>query len=99
MNQDISFDPGKSYRNELERNLPFSLVLDLEWNSALIKEDTRKDYGERRFQVLGLIHGRLHAMVFTLRHDKVHVISLRKANNREVKHHEQTQNSATHTPH
>lgn len=92
MNQDISFDRVKSHRNEVERGLPFSLVLDLDWSSALINEDTRRDYGEQRLQVLGLIHGRLHAMVFTPRHDKVHVISLRKANNREVKHHEQTQN-------
>lgn len=99
MNQDISFDPVKSHRNEVERGLPFSLVLDLDWSSALIKEDTRRDYGERRLQVLGLIHGRLHAMVFTPRHDKVHVISLRKANNREVKHHEQTQNPVTHARH
>jgi uncharacterized DUF497 family protein len=99
MSQDISFDPDKSHRNEVERGLPFSLVLDLDWSSALIKEDTRRDYGERRLQVLGLIHGRLHAMVFTPRHDKVHVISLRKANNREVKHHEQTQDPASHARH
>ncbi len=99
MNQDISFDSVKSHRNEVERGLPFSLVLDLDWSSALIKEDTRRDYGERRLQLLGLIRGRLHAMVFTPRHDKVHVISLRKANNREVKHHEQTQNPAAHARH
>jgi uncharacterized DUF497 family protein len=99
MNQDISFDTAKSHRNEVERGLPFSLVLDLDWSSALIKEDTRRDCGERRLQVLGLIRGRLHAMVFTPRHDKVHVISLRKANNREVKHHEQTQNPAAHARH
>jgi uncharacterized DUF497 family protein len=99
MSQDISFDPDKSHRNEVERGLPLSLVLDLDWSSALIKEDTRRDYGERRLQVLGLIRGRLHAMVFTPRHDKVHVISLRKANNREVKHHEQTQDPAAHARH
>jgi len=99
MYQDISFDPAKSHRNEVDRGLPFSLMLDLDSSSALIKEDTRRDYGERRFQVLGLIHGRLHAAVFTPRHDKVHVISLRKANNKEVNHHEQTQNPATHTRH
>jgi uncharacterized DUF497 family protein len=99
MNRDISFDPAKSHRNEAERGLPFTLVLDLDWSSALINEDTRREYGERRFQVLGLIHGRLHAVVFTPRHDKVHVISLRKANHREVKHHEQTQNPATHRRH
>lgn len=96
---DISFDPAKSLRNEVERGLSFCLVQDLEWASALIKEDTRQDYGERRFQVLGLIHGRLHVVVFTPRQDKVHVISLRKANNREIKHHEQTQNPAKHSRH
>jgi uncharacterized protein len=44
-----------------------------------------KDYGERRFQALGLIAGRLHALVFTPRAGLVHVISLRKANRREIK--------------
>jgi uncharacterized protein len=93
MLKDISFDPIKSQSNELKRGLAFLLVLDLEWGNALIKEDLRKAYGERRFQVLGLIHGRLHAVVFTPRDDKVHVISLRKANKREVKHYEKTQPS------
>jgi uncharacterized DUF497 family protein len=99
MHPDISFDPAKSLRNEVERGLPFTLALDLEWATAWIKEDLRRDYGERRFQLLGHIHGRLHAMVFTQRNDKVHVISLRKANAREVKHYEQTQNSSAHTRH
>ena len=99
MHPNISFDPAKSLRNETERGLPFALALDLEWATALIKEDLRKDYGERRFLLLGHIHGRLHAMVFTPRNDKAHVISLRKANAREVKHYEQTQNSNAHTRH
>src|SRR5712672_1272951 len=59
-----------------------------EWNSALLVEDLRKDYGERRFQALGLIGNRLHVMVFTPRANKAHVISLRKANKREVKRYE-----------
>ena len=99
MHLDISFDPAKSLRNEVERGLPFTLALDLEWANAWIKEDLRRDYGERRFQLLGHIHGRLHAMVFTPRDDKAHVISLRKANAREVKHYEQTQNSSAHIRH
>ncbi len=64
-----------------------------------MKEDLRKDYGERRFQALGFIGDRLHALVFTPRHDKVHVISLRKANAREANHYEQTQNSPRHHEH
>ncbi len=99
MHTDISFDPAKILRNEIERRLAFSLVLDWEWSTAWNKEDLRTDYGERRFQLLGHIRGRLHAMVFTPRDDKAHVISLRKANALEVKHYEQTQNSTAHTRH
>jgi uncharacterized DUF497 family protein len=81
----ISFDPRKSERNIAQRGLPFKLVEEFEWDSALVVEDTRRDYGERRFQALGLIIGRLHALVFTPRAGGVHVISLRKANRREVR--------------
>ncbi|WP_016611246.1 BrnT family toxin, partial [Yersinia pestis] len=49
----------------------------------------RKEYPERRFQALGYIEERLHMLVFTPRNGKVHVISLRKANSREVKRYEQ----------
>ncbi len=86
---EISFDPGKSVRNVLERGLSFELMADLDWASALIEEDTRSDYGERRWRVLGYIGERLPAGVLTPRADKVHVISLRKANSREVKRYEQ----------
>lgn len=67
----------------------------MEWATALMEEDTRKAYGERRFQVLGYIGERLHAMVFTPREGKVHVISLRKANSREVKKYAKTPKSRT----
>jgi uncharacterized DUF497 family protein len=86
---EISFDPAKSERNVTDRGLPFTLVEQLDWSGAVIEEDDRKDYGERRYRVLGFIGDRLHAVVFTPRAGKVHVISLRKANQREVKNHEQ----------
>jgi uncharacterized DUF497 family protein len=85
----ISFGPAKSERNERERGLPFSLVEQLDWSGAVIEEDDRKDYGERRYRVLGFIGDRLHAVVFTPRAGEMHVISLRKANEREVKQREQ----------
>lgn len=81
----ISFDPRKNERNIAARGISFELADEFEWDGALVVEDTRKDYGERRFQALGLIAGRLHALVFTPRSGAVHVISLRKANRREVK--------------
>lgn len=81
----ISFDPRKNERNIAERGLSFELVEEFEWDSALVVEDGRRDYGERRFQALGMITGRLHALVFTPRAGRVHVISLRKANRREIR--------------
>jgi uncharacterized protein len=86
----ISFDSAKNEANIELRQLAFTLVEELDWTSALIVEDERKDYGERRFQVLGFIGNRLHVVVFTPRMGKIHVISLRKANVREVKQYEQT---------
>lgn len=84
----ISYDPAKNVRNIADRGLSFELARAFEWGSALIVEDARKDYGERRFQALGYISGRLHMLVFTRRGPAVHVISLRKANKREVKRYE-----------
>ena len=88
----ISYDPDKNKKNIAERGISFERATEFEWSSALIVEDSRKDYGELRFQALGFIGKRLHALVFTPRAGQVHVISLRKANNREVKRYEtQTQ--------
>lgn len=86
---EISFDPAKSERNTTDRGLPFTLVAQLDWSSAMIIEDVRKDYNERRYLALGFIGDWLHAVMFTPRADKIRVISLRKANPREVKDYEQ----------
>ena len=83
----------KNARNIAERGLAFNLVSELDWAEALIDEDTRKNYGERRFRVLGCITGRLYAVVFTPRAEKSHVISLRKANSREVERYGKTPKS------
>jgi len=79
----FSFDPAKSMRNERERGMPFGLVEDFDWSSALIVEDTREDYQERRYQALGFIAQHVCMLVFTPREGAVHVISLRRANQRE----------------
>jgi hypothetical protein len=80
----ISFDPDKNEANIQTRGLPFALVGQLDWSSAIIEEDLRHDYGEHRYLALGHIEERLYAVVFTPRAGLMHVISLRKANAREV---------------
>jgi uncharacterized protein len=56
----ITYDPATNARNLTERGLSFELVADLEWETAVSQEDTRKDYGEPRFRILALLTERLH---------------------------------------
>lgn len=81
---EFSFDLAKSERNLVIRGLPFSLAREFDWLHSMIEEDRRHDYGERRYRALGMIHERLFQIVFTPRGSKIHIISLRKANAREV---------------
>ncbi len=85
----ITYDPAKNDRNIAERGLSFERAADLDWDTAVSMEDTRRDYGERRLRVLARLDGRLHVAVITLRGDATHVISFRKANRKEVKRYEQ----------
>ena len=86
----IEFDPVKSNRNLEERGLSFDGVDELDWSTAIITEDTRYDYGEKRYRAVGRIGERAHVVVFTPIQDGIRVISFRKANPREVKRYEQT---------
>ena len=80
----ITYDPAKHAANLRDRGLSFDQAAELDWASAVVLEDTRMDYGERRFRV-GYIGERLHVLVFTPRRNAVHVISFRRANGREIK--------------
>lgn len=81
----ISFDPNKSSKNAIERGLPFDVVIEFDFSSALFTKDERRAYAETRYVALGLLHGRLHVLCFTETGDGIRVISFRKANDREVK--------------
>lgn len=78
-------DPAKNARNVAERDIDFASAATFEFETAVVATDDRKDYGEVREVATGFIGQRLHVLVFTMRDDACHVISLRKANNREVK--------------
>jgi len=81
----VCFDATKNARNITEGGISFGAAADFERDTALVVEDLRKEYGERRFQAPGLIAGRRHALAFTPRAGRVHGIRLRKASRREVK--------------
>ena len=81
----ISFDPDKDEKTRRERG--FSLVMGktVIENAAFSFLDDRFDYSEDRFVTFGYVGERLHVCVFTMRDGTHHIISLRKANERELK--------------
>ncbi|MEP0321525.1 BrnT family toxin [Bauldia litoralis] len=86
---EYEWDPKKAAANLAKHGVAFERVAQFEWNEAEIEEDDRSPYGERRFYALGMIDGRIHALIFTMRGEAVRVISLRKANDRERRRYEQ----------
>lgn len=86
----VRYDPRKDARNTAERGLSFERATDFVWETALIAEDDRKSYPERRFVALGYLDSRLHVLCFTPTEDGIRVISFRKANKRETRRYEET---------
>lgn len=80
----FSYDPAKNDRNEAERGISFEQAKAFDFDTAVIAVDDRRDYGEVREVAVGFIGHRIHVLVFTMRGEACHVISLRKANSREV---------------
>lgn len=78
------WDAAKAAQNLAKHGVPFEQVARFDWQSAIEAEDTRYDDGETRMQALGTIDGRYHVLVYAWRGDCIRVISLRKANRREI---------------
>jgi uncharacterized DUF497 family protein len=83
-----SWTEAKRETNRARHGIDFSAANDFEWNTALVLPDLRHDYGETRIVAFGKIGERLHVLVYTPRGPLTHVISLRKANEREIRKYE-----------
>ena len=82
----LGYDPQKNAWNIRERGLSFDDVALLDWTTATIRQDKRKDYGEDRFQALVEgDEGKPYVVVFTMRGETMWIISFRRARDRERK--------------
>lgn len=81
---DITYDPAKDRSNQHKHGVSLAEAAHIEWDTALEWLDDRYDYGEPRYIALGAIGDRLYCVVFVDREDNRRIISLRKANAREV---------------
>ena len=81
----ITFDADKDAANLDKHGVSLTLASDLEWDALLAKPDCRIEYRETRMIGYTPLGTRLYCVVFTDRGDTRRVISLRKANEREVR--------------
>jgi len=91
---DIEFDPGKDRRNLAKHGISLARSLEIFRDEVIVISDPRFDYGEARYIGYGRIGARLYCVVFVQRRDSLRVISLRKANKREILRYDQAKESA-----
>lgn len=86
----LEYDPTKDASNQEKHGVSLALAGELEWEVALVWIDTRFDYGETRMTALAPRTSILYCVAFVDRGEVRRIISLRRANQREVKHYVQS---------
>ena len=84
----ITFDPTKRNTTLRERGLDFAEAAEVFDGTVFEFVDDRQDYGETRIITIGKLRGRMVVLVWTDRETGRHIISMRKANDREQKRYE-----------
>jgi uncharacterized DUF497 family protein len=86
----VEFDPAKDASNLAKHGLSLALAAGLDWEASLVWVDERYEYGELHMIALAPDTGILYYVAFVDRGETRRIISLRKANRREVKHYVQS---------
>ncbi len=90
MRVEIAFEAAKDAANLRQHAVSLGDAAYMEWDTLWVRLDRRRDYGEPRFIGVGYIGLRLFCVVFTDRGEQRRIISLRKANAREVARYAET---------
>jgi len=86
----IEFDPAKDKANQAKHGVSLALAVELDWEAALVWFDARFEYDELRMIALAPKTEILYYVAFVERGQARRIISLRRANRREVKHYVQS---------
>jgi len=82
----IEFDPGKDEANIVKHGVSLALADQLDWDAALVWLDERFGYEELRMIALAPETNRLYYVAFVEHGEARRIISLRRAERREVLH-------------
>ncbi len=81
----LTYDPNKRAKTLAERVLDFSDALIIFKGAIYEFENKRADYQEKRMIAVGHLAGRMIIVGYVARGHAVHVFSMKKANERDVK--------------
>lgn len=81
----IEWDSRKNKSNQEKHGFCFEDAGVVFCDEVFTFEDNRYDYGEKRYIAFGNLEGRAVIIAYTYRNDKIRIISMRKANEREKK--------------
>ncbi|MDD2324873.1 MAG: BrnT family toxin [Alphaproteobacteria bacterium] len=79
------WDDTKNASNKAKHRLSFEAAYDFEWATDIIIDRSRHNDGEKRYAAVGMLYGKLHTVIFTMRGDDIRIICLRRSNTKEEK--------------
>lgn len=82
----IEFNPAKDSANQDKHGVSLIMAVELDWDAALVWVDERLEYSEMRMIALAPKTEILYYVALVDRGETRRIISLRRANRREVKH-------------
>jgi uncharacterized protein len=81
------YDPDKNQANIAKHGLSLADFRGFDAGGVAIA-DRRRDYGEIRYRAFGRIDGEGYCIVYTVRNEKVRLISFRRAHEKEMRRYE-----------
>lgn len=81
---EFEWDEARAARNLEKHGVGFEVVCEIDWTDAVAREDSRREHGELRLRTLIVgPGGERYAIVFTPRHVRHRIISIRHAHLKE----------------
>jgi len=82
----FDWDPPKSASNDEKHGIAFELAVNVFQDPDHVVQPAREtEYGEVRFRVTGKLDDILWTIVFTLRSERIRIISVRRAHEDEAR--------------
>jgi uncharacterized protein len=82
---DFEWDEAKNQQNIAKHGIDFENAKHIFDKPVLLRLDDRRNYGENRFIAIGAMKDIVVVMTFTLREQRMRIISVRKGNKHERK--------------